>query len=42
MKFAVVFAALVAVALAAPADPKDVQLLKYENDNIGVEGYNFA
>lgn len=42
MKFALVFAAIFAVALAAPADPKDATVLRYENDNIGVEGYKFA
>lgn len=41
MKFAVVFAAVLAVALAAPADERDAQVLKYENDNLGVDGYNF-
>lgn len=43
MKFVVVFAALFAVALAAPADPsKDAVVLRYDNDNIGVEGYKFG
>lgn len=43
MKFAIVFAALMAVALAAPLDSsKDAQILRYESDNIGVDGYNFA
>ncbi|XP_017783149.1 PREDICTED: flexible cuticle protein 12-like [Nicrophorus vespilloides] len=44
MKFAVVFfAALVAVALAKPLDSdKDAQVLKYDFDNIGVDGYQHA
>ncbi|XP_030746751.1 flexible cuticle protein 12-like [Sitophilus oryzae] len=43
MKMFVVFFAIFAVALAAPQNPADVQaqVLRYENDNIGVEGYNF-
>ncbi|KRK01272.1 uncharacterized protein Dyak_GE28983 [Drosophila yakuba] len=39
MKFLFVFVALFAVALAAPSD--DV-VLKYDSDNIGVDGYNYA
>ncbi|XP_055387444.1 flexible cuticle protein 12-like [Condylostylus longicornis] len=43
MKYAIVFAALFAVALAAPLDdPANAQVLRYDNDNIGVDGYNFA
>lgn len=43
MKMIIVFVTIVACALAAPAeDPKDATVLKYENDNIGVDGYNFA
>lgn len=45
MKFFIVFAVIIAAALAAPApadDPKDAVVLKYENDNIGIDGYNFA
>lgn len=44
MKLIIVFAAIVAVALAAsvPVDNKDVTVLRYENDNIGVEGYKYA
>lgn len=39
----IVLAAIVACVIAAPAeDPKDATVLKYENDNIGVDGYNFA
>lgn len=41
MKFAVVFAAVLAVALAAPVEDRDAQVLQYENDNQGLEGYNF-
>lgn len=42
MKFAVVFAALFAVALAIPVDDaKNAQVLRYENDNIGVDGYKW-
>ncbi|XP_055373466.1 endocuticle structural protein SgAbd-6-like [Condylostylus longicornis] len=43
MKFAIVFAALLAVTLAAPLDsPQEAQVLKSEFDNIGVDGYKFA
>lgn len=45
MKFiAIVIIAIVAtVAVAAPLDDsKDAVVLKYENDNIGIDGYNFA
>lgn len=54
MKFLIVFALIVASALAAPPRPvqrqsrqsnddsKNAQILKYENDNIGIDGYNFA
>lgn len=39
----IIFAAVLAIALAAPIDDsKDAQILKYDNDNIGVDGYNFA
>ncbi|XP_055608268.1 flexible cuticle protein 12-like [Uranotaenia lowii] len=42
MKTVFVFAFVVALALAAPLDDsKDAQILKYENDNIGVDGYKF-
>lgn len=31
------------VVLAAPLDdPKQAQILRYENDNIGIDGYKFA
>lgn len=53
MKFLVVFALCIAAALAAPRSPPrparassddsaNAQILKYENDNIGIDGYNFA
>lgn len=41
MKVAIVFVALLGVALAAPAGDPNAETLKYENDNIGVDGYNF-
>lgn len=43
MKFIIAFAALTAVCLAAPVDDSsNAQILRYENDNIGIGGYNFA
>ncbi|XP_060517127.1 flexible cuticle protein 12-like [Cylas formicarius] len=44
MKMIVVFSALVAVCLAAPQNQadRDAVVLRYENDNIGIDGYNFA
>lgn len=39
MKWIIVLAVLVAVVTCAPAD---VEVLRYENDNIGVDGYKFA
>ena len=53
MKFLIVFTLIVAAALAAPPKPaqrklrqsddsSNAQILKYENDNIGIDGYNFA
>ncbi|XP_058125434.1 flexible cuticle protein 12-like [Anopheles ziemanni] len=43
MKTIIALAFVVALALAAPLDDsKTAQILKYENDNIGVEGYKFA
>lgn len=42
MKFLLVFVALFAVALAAPNSEGDAYIVKYDSDNIGVEGYNFA
>lgn len=44
MKILIVLATVTALALAAPAsdDSANAQILKYENDNIGIDGYNFA
>uniref|UniRef100_T1GUQ0 Larval cuticle protein 8 n=1 Tax=Megaselia scalaris TaxID=36166 RepID=T1GUQ0_MEGSC len=44
MKFIVLFVAIFALAAAAPIenDPKLAETLRYENDNIGVDGYHFA
>lgn len=41
MKFLIAFAAVCAVALAVPAGPKD-ETLRFDNDNIGVDGYNYG
>lgn len=39
----IVLALFVAAALAAPAGPDaDAQVVRYESDNIGVDGYNYA
>jgi len=43
--FVVIFVSLACtcIALAKPLDDsKNAQILKYENDNIGLGGYNFA
>lgn len=53
MKFLVVFSLIVAAALAAPpkqqtarlaraSEAAEATIVKYENDNIGIDGYNFA
>lgn len=43
MRFIVVFAAIVAASLAAPVDDSsNAQILRYENENIGIDGYKFA
>lgn len=43
MKFALVFAAVIAVGLTAPVDDSKVAtVLRYESDNIGVEGYKYG
>lgn len=43
MKFIIVFALVIAAALARPADEdKDATIVKYDNDNIGVGAYNYA
>ena len=41
MKFLIVLAFCVVAALAAPA-ADDVQILKNDFENIGVDGYKFA
>lgn len=41
MKFVVAFAAVLALALAAPVDEKDAQVLKYVNDASGNGGYAY-
>ncbi|KAH1024122.1 flexible cuticle protein 12 [Dendroctonus ponderosae] len=43
MKVAIVLFAVLAVALAAPQNPDaEAVVLRQENDNIGVEGFNWA
>ncbi|CAD7083181.1 unnamed protein product [Hermetia illucens] len=43
MKFIVVLAVLVAAAVAGPVDEsKNAQILRFESDNIGTDGYKFA
>lgn len=43
MKMIIVLAAVLAMAVALPFDAsKTAQVLKYENDNIGVDGYKYA
>lgn len=43
MKMIIVLAAVLAMAVALPYDAsKTAQVLKYENDNIGVDGYKYA
>ncbi|XP_055912848.1 flexible cuticle protein 12-like [Eupeodes corollae] len=44
MKFVIVFSALFAVAMSASVatDSAHAEVLRYENDNIGVEGYKYA
>lgn len=44
MKLIIVFLATVlAVTLAAPVDdPKDAQIVSYESENIGIDGYKFS
>uniref|UniRef100_A0A336LX70 CSON006907 protein n=1 Tax=Culicoides sonorensis TaxID=179676 RepID=A0A336LX70_CULSO len=39
----IVLASLIAVTLSAPLDDsQNAQILKYESDNIGIDGYRFA
>lgn len=43
MKMIIIFAALFAAVLAAPVDDSNVaQVLRYENDNVGLEGFKYA
>ena len=43
MKFVIALACLFAAAIAAPLDDsKNAQILRYEVDNAGLNGYNFA
>ncbi|XP_075971210.1 flexible cuticle protein 12-like isoform X2 [Anticarsia gemmatalis] len=42
MKSFIVLALFVAAAVAVPVDPKDAVVVRYDNDNIGVGGYNYA
>ncbi|XP_055912850.1 flexible cuticle protein 12-like [Eupeodes corollae] len=44
MKFVIVFSALFAVAFAASLQDSSLNagIIRYENDNIGVEGYKYA
>lgn len=43
MKFVVILAFVVSACIAAPLDDSaNAQILRYENDNIGLGNYNFA
>lgn len=43
MKFIVILALAVTACLAKPVDDSaNAQILKYENENIGIDGYKFA
>lgn len=43
MKSVIVFSAVLCAIVAAPLDDsKNAQVLRYENDNIGLDGYKFA
>ncbi|XP_037044860.1 flexible cuticle protein 12-like [Bradysia coprophila] len=43
MKMIIIFAALIAAVLAAPVDESNVaQVLRYENDNVGLEGFKYG
>ncbi|XP_049869660.1 flexible cuticle protein 12-like [Pectinophora gossypiella] len=43
MKSFIVLALFVAAAVAAPAGPDaDAKIVRYDSDNIGVDGYNYA
>ncbi|XP_038222976.1 flexible cuticle protein 12-like [Zerene cesonia] len=41
MKSFIVFALFVAAAVALPVDEKDAIIEQYDNNNIGVNGYNY-
>lgn len=42
MQTFIVFSVLIACVLAAPVDDSQTKILKYENDNSGLDGYKFA
>ncbi|CRL02975.1 CLUMA_CG016563, isoform A [Clunio marinus] len=43
MKFIVILALVMTACLAAPVDDSsNAQILRYENDNIGIGGYRYA
>lgn len=42
MQMIIVFSVLIAAVLAAPVDDSQTTILKYENDNSGLDGYKFA
>lgn len=43
MKFIVIIALAVSACIAAPVDDSsNAQILRYENENIGIDGYKFA
>ncbi|KAJ6633070.1 Flexible cuticle protein 12 [Pseudolycoriella hygida] len=42
MKSIVVLAVLIALAASIPIDPQDIEVLRYDNDNVGVDGYKFS
>lgn len=43
MKMIICLAALIAVALAAPVDePQAATVLRYVNDNVGLEGFKYG
>lgn len=42
MKFIIVFASVLAVAFAAPVGDSEAEILRYDNDNIGIGEYNWV
>lgn len=42
MKLIVALTVIISVVTCAPADSKDIEILRYDSDNIGVDGYKFA